>query len=73
MRRRPSDDLESLLQRQEPSTVVLVLLELAQDHEAVRSLLARLQLADRPDKRTTGFRNMLTTWRRSSKFFTYRM
>ena len=49
-----------------------VLLELAQDHEAVRSRLAPLQLADRPDTLAAGFRQTLTVWRRSSKFFTYR-
>jgi len=72
MARPPSDDLESFLQRQEPSTLVSVLLELAQDHEVVRSRLERLQLANRPDKLAAGFRETLTAWRRSSKFFTYR-
>jgi hypothetical protein len=66
------DSHQEALQRQDPSTLVSVLLELAQDHEAVRSRLERLQLADRPDKLAAGFRETLTAWRRSSKFFTYR-
>jgi len=45
-----------------------VLLELAQDHEAVRNRLARLRLADRPDKLASGFRRTLSAWRRSTRF-----
>ncbi|GAC1426883.1 MAG: hypothetical protein NVSMB6_27130 [Burkholderiaceae bacterium] len=69
---KPSDDLESFLRRQDPSTLVGVLLELASDHEAVQARLARLQLADRPDKLAAVFRKALTAWSRSSKYFTYR-
>jgi hypothetical protein len=68
----PTDDLEIFLKRQDPSTLVGVLIELANDHEAVKARLARLQLADRPDKLAAGFRKTLTAWSRSSKFFTYR-
>ncbi len=49
-----------------------VLIELANDHEVVQARLARLQLADRPDKLVAGFRKTLTAWRRSSEFFSYR-
>ena len=69
---KPADDLESFLKCQDPSTLVAVLIELANDHEAVQARLARLQLADRPDKLAAGFRKTLTAWRRSSKFFSYR-
>ena len=69
---KPTDDLESFLKRQDPSMLVGVLIELANGHEAVQARLARLQLADRPDKLAAGFRKTLTAWRRSSKFFTYR-
>ncbi len=72
MPRPPSDDLEIFLLRQEPSTLVSVLLELAQDHEAVQARLARMQLADWPDKLAAGFRKTLTAWRRSTKFYSYR-
>ena len=68
----PSGDLEAFLQRQEPSTLVSVLLELARDHEAVQARLARMRLVDRPDKLAAGFRKTLTAWRRSSRFYTYR-
>ena len=63
----PSDDLESFLRQQDASTLVSVLLELAHDHESVRSRLARLQLADRPDKLASGFRRTLSGWRRSTR------
>lgn len=67
-----SDDLEAFLLRQEPSTLVSALLELAQDDEAVQARLARMQLVDRPDILAAGFRKTLTAWRRSTKFHTYR-
>ena len=67
-----SDDLEAFLLRQEPSTLVSVLLELAQDHEAVQARLARMQLVDRPDMLAAGFCKTLAAWRRSTKFHTYR-
>jgi hypothetical protein len=69
---KPADDLETFLKRQNPSTLVGVLIELANDHELVRARLARLQLADRPDKLAAGFRKTLSAWCRSSKFFSYR-
>ena len=67
-----SDDLEGFLMRQEPSTLVSVLLELAQDDEAVQARLARMQLVDRPDMLAAAFRKTLTAWGRSTKFHTYR-
>ena len=66
------DDLQAFLNRQDASTLVGVLIELAGEHEAVLARLARLQLADRPDKLAEEFRKTLNTWRRSSKFFGYR-
>ena len=69
---KPADDLETFLKRQDPSTLVGVLIELAHDHEVVQARLARMQLADRPDKLAMGFRKTLTAWQRSSKFFSYR-
>jgi hypothetical protein len=65
---KPADDLESFLNRQDPSTLVGVLVELAKGHEVVLARMARLQTADRPDKLAVGFRKTLTAWRRSSKF-----
>ena len=49
-----------------------VLLELAQDHEAVQARLARMQLADQPDKLAAGFRRTLAAWKRSRKLYGYR-
>jgi hypothetical protein len=69
---KPTEDLESFLKRQDPSTLVSLLIELANDHEAVQARLARLQLSDRPGKLAAGFRATLTAWRRSSKYFGYR-
>lgn len=64
-------DLEAFLRRQDNDDLVAVLLELAKDYEAVQARLARMQLADRPDKLAAGFRKTLTSWRRSSRFYGY--
>ncbi len=68
---KPTDDLESFLKRQDPLTLVGVLIELANDHEDVKARLARLQMANRPDKLAAGFRKTLTAWIRSSQYVTY--
>lgn len=72
MTKSPDEDLEAFLRRQEAGDLVTVLLELAKDHEAVQQRLARMQLADRPDKLASGFKKTLSGWRRSSKFHGYR-
>jgi hypothetical protein len=72
MAKPPNEDLESFLRRQEAGDLVAVLLELAKDHEAVQARLARMQLADRPDKLAAGFKKTLSSWRRSTKFYGYR-
>ncbi len=63
------EDLETFLHRQDAGDLVTVLLELAKDHEAVQARLARMQLADRPDKLAAGFKKTLSAWRRSTKFY----
>jgi hypothetical protein len=68
----PNEDLETFLRRQAAEDLVAVLLELAKDHEAVAARLARMQLADRPDKLAAGFKKTLSGWRRSTKFYGYR-
>lgn len=68
----PTEDLEAFLCRQDAGDLVAVLLELAKDHEAVQARLARMQLADRPDKLAAGFKKTLSGWRRSTKFYGYR-
>lgn len=71
MAKTPSEDLHSFLLRQEPAALVAVLLELARDHDEVHERLARMQLADRPDKLAAGFRKTLSAWRRSTRFHGY--
>jgi hypothetical protein len=72
MQPKPTDDLESFLKCQDPSTLVGVLIELARDHEAVQERLTRLQLADRPVDLAAAFRQKLAAWRNSSTYVTYR-
>src|SRR6266566_3841794 len=72
MPRKPAEDLEAFLKRQDPATLVAVLVELAGDHQAVQQRLARMQLADRPERLVEGFRKTLSAWRRSTKFYGYR-
>jgi hypothetical protein len=72
MAKSPAEDPADFLARQPKETLVAVLLELAQDHEVVQARLARLQLADQPDKLAAGFKKTLATWKRSSKFYGYR-
>ncbi|MCO5108808.1 MAG: hypothetical protein M9907_17245 [Burkholderiaceae bacterium] len=72
MAKPPNEDLETFLRRQDAGDLVTVLLELANDHEAVQARLARMQLADRPDKLAAGFKKTLSGWRRSTRFYGYR-
>lgn len=71
MKKPVTEDLEAFLRRQASEDLVTVLLELADDHEAVQARLARMQLADRPDKLATGFRKTLAGWKRSTRFHGY--
>jgi hypothetical protein len=68
----PNEELEAFLRRQDVGDLIAVLLELAEDHEAVQARLARMQLANRPDKLAAGFKKTLNGWRRSTKFYGYR-
>lgn len=72
MARSPPEDLESFLQRQDLPTLIAILLELSADHDAVRSRLERLQLANRPAKLAAGFRRTLAGWRRARRFLPLR-
>jgi len=67
----PAENLEVFLKGQDPSTLAAVLVELAGDHQAVQQRLARMQLADRPERLAAGFRKTLSAWRRSTKFYDY--
>jgi hypothetical protein len=70
--RLPTENLESFLRRQDLPTLIAILLELAADHDAVRSRIERLQLSDRPDKLAAGFRRTLAGWRRARRFLPLR-
>lgn len=72
MAKPPHEDLQTFLRRQDAVDLVTVLLELAKDHETVQARLARMQLADRPDKLAAGFKKTLSGWRRSTRFHGYR-
>jgi hypothetical protein len=72
MAKQPNEDIATFLKRHDAGVLVSVLLELAAQHDSVSDRLARLQLADRPDKLASGFRKTLATWRRSKKFYAYR-
>jgi hypothetical protein len=72
MAKPPNEDLETFLRRQDAGDLVTVLLDLANDHEAVQSRLARLLLADQPDKLAADFKKTLSGWRRSTRFYGYR-
>ncbi|MBY0440506.1 MAG: hypothetical protein K2W80_20165 [Burkholderiales bacterium] len=71
MPRPHADELEFFLKRLDPSTLVSVLVELANEHEVVQARLNRLQLADQPDKLAASFRRTLTAWRRSTRCVPY--
>jgi hypothetical protein len=72
MAKPPTENPADFLARQPKETLVAVLLELARDHEAVQARLARLQMANQPDKLAAGFKKTLAAWKRSSKFYGYR-
>lgn len=60
--------LKSFLESQDLASLVAVLLELADDHDAVRQRLARLQVASKPAKLAAAFRRTLSGWQRSERF-----
>ncbi|NJN63877.1 MAG: hypothetical protein HC882_02685, partial [Acidobacteria bacterium] len=64
--------METFLRRQDPADLVALLLELAETHESVRARLERMLLADRPGKLAADFKNTLSRWKRSRKFYQYR-
>ena len=64
-------DLEAFVHRLDSSTLASVLLDLAQENEAVRQRLVRLRLANQPDRLAAAFKKTLAGWRRASRFFGY--
>ncbi len=70
-RKTSQQSLEAFARAQDSATLASVLLELAEDHAAVRDRLARLQLSNKPKVLTAAFRKTLTSWRRSTRFLDY--
>ncbi len=66
------EDLEAFLRRQDAADLIDLLLELAHEHDAVLARLARMQLADRPDKLAADFKKTLASLRRSTRLYDYR-
>jgi hypothetical protein len=71
MPKAPAETLAEFLTRQDKTALVHVLIELSEADDAVRKRLARLQLADQPDKLAAAFKRTLAGWRRSRKFRSY--
>ena len=65
------ESLAAFIREQDADTLAVVLLELAEDHAAVRDRLARLQLSNKPRALVAAFRKPLTAWRRSTKYLDY--
>jgi hypothetical protein len=65
-------DIESFVRRMDPAQTAELLLELCNEHEAVRKRLLRLMLADNPKRLAAGFRKSLMAWRRARTFFGFR-
>lgn len=72
MKKSSREDLEAFLRRQNATELVDLLLDLAQEHDAVLARPARMQLADRPDKLAADFKKTLASLRRSTRFYDYR-
>jgi hypothetical protein len=65
------ESLKAFVRSQDAATLASVLLELADEHAAVRERLARLRLSNKPLALSAAFRKTLTAWRRSTRFLEY--
>ena len=63
--------LGSFIRGQNADTLASILIELAEEHQAVHDRLVRLQLSNHPKMLAATFRKTLTTWKRSTKFIDY--
>ena len=64
-------EIESFIRRMGSVQMTELMLELCNDHEAVRKRLLRLMLADDPRRLAAGFRKSLMDWRRSDIYLGY--
>jgi hypothetical protein len=65
------DTLAAFIRQQDADTLASVLIELAEDHEAVHERLERLQLSRQPKALAAAFRNKLVAWKRSPEYIDY--
>jgi hypothetical protein len=65
------DTLATFIGQLNAATLSSVLIELAEDHAAVRERLVRLQLSNQPRALATVFRKKLATWKRSTKYIDF--
>lgn len=70
-RKTSAETLQVFVRQQDAAALASVLLELAEDHIAVRDRLVRLQRSNDPKALAAGFRKTLTGWRRSTQFMAY--
>ena len=64
-------EIESFIRRMGSVQMTELMLELCDDHEAVRKRLLRLMLADDPKRLAAGFRKSLMVWLRSDTYLGY--
>ena len=65
------DTLASFIGQQDAATLASILIDLAEDHEAVRERLVRLQLSTQPKALAAAFRKKLEAWKRSNEYHRY--
>ena len=65
------DTLTSFVRRQDADTLASILIELAENQQAVHERLVRLQLSSQPKALARTFRNKLAAWKRSTKYIDY--
>jgi len=63
--------LAAFIRQQDADTLASVLIELAEDHEAVHERLVRLQLSNQPRAFGAAFRKKLSAWKRSPTYIDY--
>lgn len=66
-----AEAIEAFVRKQDAATLAAVLLELAEEHAAVRDRLVRLKRSNQPKSLAAGFRKTLTAWQRPAKYLGY--
>jgi len=63
--------MASFIGQQDAATLASILIDLAEDHEAVRERLVRLQLSTQPKALAAAFRKKLEAWKRAKEYLRY--